>query len=169
MRFFQIFILLGLIVFVIACERKAKVSGVRKEIRIMDDANLLTTQQEDSLFDIVQDVEAELGSQIAVYTAPTLNGESIDSMSLRIAKELKLGRAGYDDGVLVTVAPRERRMRVEVGLGLEKVITNEIAAGIDTTIMAPKFRVDNFSGGLKDALLEIKRLLEEHKELIGQH
>lgn len=135
----------------------------------MDDANLLTTQQEDTLFSIIRDVESELGSQIAVYTIPTLNGESIDSLSLRIANEMKLGRATFDDGVLVSIAPRERRMRVEVGLGLQMVITNEMADDINTKIMAPKFREDNFYSGIKDALFEIKKDLEQNKELIGQH
>lgn len=170
MRFFQVFILSILVVFVCACGgNKADVKSIKKESRIMDDANLFTTQQEDSIFSIVQSVETDLGSQIAVYTVPTLNGEPIDSLSLRIAKEMKLGRAVYDDGVLVTVAPNERRMRIEVGLGLEKVITNEIASDINTEIMAPRFRKGDFYSGVKEAVFEIKRLLEEHKELIGKH
>ena len=170
MRVFQVFILSTLVVFVFACGgTKTDVKNIRKESRILDDANLFTSQQEDSLFSIVQSVEGDLGSQIDVFTVPTLNGEQIDSLSLRIANEMKLGRAVYDDGVLITVAPNEQRMRIEVGLGLEKLITNEIASDINTKIMAPRFRAGDFYRGVKDGLIEIRKLLEEHKELIGKH
>src|SRR5688572_32947642 len=111
-----------------ACEKKKTeaVREVKKEQRIMDDANLLTTQEEDIIFSIMQDVERNIGSQIAILTIGTLNGEEIESFSLRMANGMGLGRKDYDDGILITVSLADRKTRIEVGLGLDKIIKDEI-------------------------------------------
>ena len=83
---------------------KITVDEVKKEHRIMDEADLLTSQQEDSIFTIIQDLEKNIGSQIAVLTIISLNGEKIEERSLQTAEKMGLGRAKYDDGILVTVA-----------------------------------------------------------------
>ena len=134
----------------------------------MDDANLLTVQQEDSIFSIIQDIERNIGSQIAVLTIGTLNGDSIEGFSLRMVNEMGLGRKDYDDGILITVSVNDRKTRIEVGLGLEKIIKDEIAARIVREDMGPRFGKGDFFNGLIVAVEKIKKLIEENKELVGQ-
>jgi len=134
----------------------------------MDDANLLTVQQEDSIFSIIQDIESNIGSQIAVLTIGTLNGDSIEGFSLRMVNEMGLGRKDYDDGILITVSVNDRKTRIDVGLGLEKIIKDEIAARIVKEDMGPRFGKGDFFNGIIVAVEKIKKLIEENKELVGQ-
>jgi len=170
MRIFPILAVLAALAISYACEKKKPetVSEVKKEQRIMDDANLLTVQQEDSIFSIIQDIERNIGSQIAVLTIGTLNGDSIEGFSLRMVNEMGLGRKDYDDGILITVSVNDRKTRIEVGLGLEKIIKDEIAARIVREDMGPRFGKGDFFNGLIVAVEKIKKLIEENKELVGQ-
>jgi len=134
----------------------------------MDEADLLTGQQEDSIFAIIQDLEKNVGSQIAVLTIVSLNGEKIEKYSLRRAEQSRFGRQKYDDGILITVSHNDRQMRIEVGYGLEKIIKDEIAARINQEEMAPRFRQGDYYNGIKAAVEKIKKLIEENKQLVGE-
>ena len=170
MRILPVLALLAALAISYACETKKAetVSEVKKEQRIMDDADLLTQQQEDSIFSIIQDVERNIGSQIAVLTIGTLNGDSIEGFSLRMANEMRLGRKDYDDGILITVAVADRKTRIEVGFGLEKIIKDEIAARLVREDMGPRFGKGDFFNGIIVAVEKIKNLIAENKELVGQ-
>jgi hypothetical protein len=74
------------------------------------------------------DFERETTHQIAVLTIPSLEGEPIEPFALRVAEAWRLGQAGVDNGILLVVAPRDRRARIEVGYGLEGVVPDAIAA-----------------------------------------
>jgi len=147
---------------------KITVHEVKKEHRIMDEADLLTSQQEDSIFTIIQDLEKNIGSQIAVLTVVSLNGEKIEERSLQTAEKMGLGRAKYDDGILVMVAVDDRQMRIEVGYGLEKIIKDEIAARINREVMAPRFSKGDYFNGIKEGVEKIKNLIEENGHLVGE-
>ena len=170
MKILPFLVVMGALAISYACEKKKTeaVREVKKEQRIMDDANVLTTQEEDIIFSIMQDVERNIGSQIAILTIGTLNGEEIDSLSLRMANGMGLGRKDYDDGILITVSLADRKTRIEVGYGLEKIIKDEIADEIIREDMGPRFGKDDFFNGLKVAVEKIKTLIEENKELVGQ-
>ena len=169
MRIFLSFTFFVLVALLCACEgTKTTVSEVKKEQRIMDEADLLTGQQEDSIFAIIQDLEKNVGSQIAVLTIVSLNGEKIEKYSLRRAEQSRFGRQKYDDGILITVSHNDRQMRIEVGYGLEKIIKDEIAARINQEEMAPRFRQGDYYNGIKAAVEKIKKLIEENKQLVGE-
>ena len=136
------------------------------EDRVMDGADLLTAEEETALFQIVQDLEREVGSQLAIITIDSLNGVAIEEYSLRKAREMGLGRKYYDDGVLITVAHRNRKMRIEVGIGLEQILTNEKSKQINLELMAPRFREEKFYEGLRAAAGTIALLIEDHKDLL---
>lgn len=144
------------------------VAKVTKEHRIMDDGNLLTPEQEDTIYALIQDLETNIGSQIAVLTLESLGGQPINDLSLQIANEMHLGRKDYDDGVLIIVAARDHQMRIEVGLGLEKIIKDEIAARINREDMGPRFRKGDFFNGIKIGVEKIKNLIEENEPLVGE-
>ena len=149
-------------------ENKSAAVEVKKEHRIMDDAELLTPVQEDSIFAIIQGLESTIGSQIAVLTIGSLSGESIDAFSSRIVEKMKLGREKYDDGLLITVALTDRKMKIEVGYGLEKIIRDEVAARIIREDMTPRFQQGDFFNGIKTAVEKITKLIEENKQLVGE-
>lgn len=135
---------------------------------VFDYAKLLTPGQKDSLTNESIELEDSIGSQLVVLIIDTLVRESIEEYSLRIANEWGIGREGYDDGILITVVLRQRKMRIEVGDGLEKIISNETAAAIIREQMIPYFRQGKYYKGLTLAVKRIKKLIKENKALIGQ-
>lgn len=96
--------------------------------------------------------EQETSHQLAVLVITTLSEVSIDSFSLRVANAWGLGQKGINNGILVTLAIKERRVRIALGLGMEKYITNVMAQSIINNAMVPAFRKGDFSGGLQAGL-----------------
>ncbi len=89
---------------------------------------------------------------MAVVTTPSLNGEVIETYSLKLARRLGLGRKGYNDGVMLLVAPNERKVRIEVGRGLEQTMTNAEAKAILETHMIASFRARQYDKGVADGI-----------------
>jgi uncharacterized protein len=96
--------------------------------------------------------EARKGSQIAVLVVPTTEPEDIAQYGIRVADAWKLGRKGVDDGAIVLVAKGDRRMRIEVGRGLEGAVTDLAANRIIDEFMRPHFRAGDFYGGIDSAV-----------------
>ncbi len=138
------------------------------EDRIFDYAGLLSHHEKDSLFQLIKGLEDRVGSQIAIVIIDSLDGQSIERYSIKMAETLRLGRAKFDDGILITVVLRDRRMRIEVGMGLEKIIKDEIAGRINREEMAPGFRRGKYATGLGNAIQKISELIEQNKELVGE-
>ena len=101
--------------------------------RVTDNAQILSPETSRSLTDSLKAHESRTGNQIAVLTIPTLNGESIEEYAVEVFKEWKLGQKGKDNGILIVVVPNDRRMRIEVGYGLEGTITDLMAGQIIRT------------------------------------
>ena len=161
-------LILALLALSFCCESK-KEQGSQYALphRITDYADILTTEQEDSLTTMMEDLELKIGSQIAILTMLNLNGQKIEEVSLKTADATRLGRVTHNDGVLITIAYEDRRMRIEVGTGLENILTNEIAAEIISEDMAPKFAEGKFNSGLYVAIQKIARLIEANEDKIG--
>ena len=101
--------------------------------------------------------ERETSNQIAVLMIPSLNGESIEDFSIRVGEKNKFGKKGRDNGVLLLIAKEDRRMRIETGYGLEGVLTDALSDQIIRRVMAPKFRENDYTGGLEAGLDAIMR------------
>ena len=95
------------------------------------------------------DLEQRTGAQVAVLTVDSLEGDSIEDYAVRVFQTWKLGRKGVDDGVLFVVARQERRMRIEVGYGLEDRLTDARSRQILDDIVRPHFRAGNFAAGIE--------------------
>jgi len=128
--------------------------------RITDNAQLLSPEVNRSLSDSLQAHEKRTGNQIAVLTIATLDGESIEDYAVRVFESWKLGRKGKDNGVLIVVVPNDRRMRIEVGYGLEGTLTDAMAGRIVQNVMTPKFRNGDFDGGIADGAGAVMEVLE---------
>ncbi|MCB5191190.1 YgcG family protein [Methylobacillus arboreus] len=127
--------------------------------RVTDLTGTLSQQQQAALENRLMQFEQEKGSQIAVLLVPTTAPEAIEQYSMRVVEAWNLGRGKVDDGVLVLVAKDDRKMRIEVGYGLEGAIPDVIAKRIVSDVMAPAFRQGNFYGGIDAALGYITRLI----------
>ena len=128
--------------------------------RVSDYANVLSVEERADLEKILRAYEAETTHQIAILTVQSLHGESIEDFSLRVATAWGLGQKGLDNGVLVTLAPEEDAVRIELGTGMSKYVSDADAKRIIDETMIPAFRMGDMKGGLRrgvDQLLEVCR------------
>ena len=100
--------------------------------------------------------EAQKGSQIAVLIVPSTQPEDIEQYGIRVAEQWKLGRQGVDDGAILLVAKNDRRVRIEVGRGLEGAVPDAIANRIITEAITPRFKLGDYDGGVQAG---VERLL----------
>ncbi|GIV58925.1 MAG: hypothetical protein KatS3mg043_0014 [Rhodothermaceae bacterium] len=116
--------------------------------RVVDEAGILSPETERLLAGLLAEHEAATGNQVAVLTVPSLDGENLEDYSLRVARTWALGTAEHDNGVLLLVAVADRKLRIEVGLGLEGALPDAVAARIIRHEMTPRFRNGDFNGGV---------------------
>ncbi len=127
--------------------------------RVTDLTQTLSPEQQSQLESKLAAFEQEKGSQIAVLIVPTTAPEAIEQFSIRVTDSWKLGREKQDDGVLLLVAKDDRKMRIEVGYGLEGAIPDLIAKRIISEIMTPYFKRGDFDGGVNQATDQLIRLI----------
>jgi len=119
---------------------------------VTDLGELLSPDEERQLAGIRQAYRDETGHELALLTVPGLRGQAIETFSLRVARSWGLGRAGIDDGLLVTIDAGEHRMRIEVGDGLTDVVSDALAAEVIERDFVPAFRRADWVGGLDAGL-----------------
>src|SRR6201981_3125753 len=116
--------------------------------RVVDQTGTLSAGDISSLTQKLKDLETRKGSQCAVLIVPTTEPETIEQFSIRAAEAWKIGRRRIDDGALLVVAKNDRKLRIEVGYGLEGSHTDATASRIINEIVVPKFRSGDFAGGI---------------------
>ena len=128
--------------------------------RVNDYARLLSPEAAASLEQKLAGFEREQSTQIVVLTIPSLQGDEIDGFSIRVAEKWKLGRKGKDNGVLLVLAQAERKVRIEVGMGLQGVLPDITTAQIIRNVMRPHLKSNDFNQGINagvDAILSATR------------
>ena len=128
--------------------------------RVVDEAGILSQSTTSKLSADLKAHEERTTNQIAVLTVKSLEGESVEDFAVRVFEDWKLGKKGKDNGVLVIVAPADRRMRIEVGYGLEGTLTDAAAARIIRDRMTPRFKANDFDGGVAQGVAAIVAMLE---------
>jgi len=128
--------------------------------RVVDEADIIDAQTEAALTTKLADFEKKWSAQIVVAPVPSLDGEAIEPYANRLFRAWKLGQAGENNGILLLVAPNDRRMRIEVGYGLEGTLTDLHSKLIIENTMVPAFRAGDFSGGISAAVDDIIMVLE---------
>jgi len=116
--------------------------------RVVDNANILSAGAKQKIAQLAEARETAAGDQVVVLTMPSLDGESIEGYATRVFDAWKLGQKGKDNGVLVIVAPTDHKMRIEVGYGLEGTLTDATASRIVREAMTPRFKQNDFDGGV---------------------
>jgi uncharacterized protein len=128
--------------------------------RINDYAGLIPADRARALEERLARFEAETGHQIAVLTIPSLKGDSLEDFSIRVAENWKIGKKGFDNGAILLVARDDRKLRIEVGYGLEGVMPDAIASRIIREVITPRFRSGDYAGGIEagtEAILKVTR------------
>lgn len=123
---------------------------------VTDLTQTLSTEQQIQLESKLAAFEQEKGSQIAILIIPTTQPEVIEQYSIRVVDAWKLGREKEDDGILLLVAKNDRKIRIEVGRGLEGAIPDIVAKRIISEVISPKFKQGDFAGGIN---LAVDRLM----------
>lgn len=124
--------------------------------RVVDDANVLSAATRSDLDDKLAALEAKTSRQLVVVTVPSLQGYEISDYGYQLGRAWGIGQAKLNNGVLFIVAPQEHKVRIEVGYGLEPILTDALSEVILQTQVLPKFRGGDFNGGVEagaDALI----------------
>lgn len=140
--------------------------------RVVDNAQLLSPQAEARLTDELAALEQKTGRQLVVATLPSLQGYEIEDYGYQLLRAWGIGRKGENDGVILIVAPNEKSVRVEVGYGLEPVLTDALSSVIIQRALLPAFREGRFEAGIvagADALVKQLSLPDsEARTLVAQ-
>src|SRR6201996_9179199 len=108
--------------------------------RVVDDAHILSPQVQQQLTDKLAGLEAQTHHQLVVATLSSLQGDEIEDYGYQLGRAWGIGQKGVNDGVILIVAPSEHRVRIEVGYGLEPVLTDALTSVIIQTRIVPKFK-----------------------------
>jgi uncharacterized protein len=123
--------------------------------RVVDEAHVLSPVTKASLEGKLADLEAKSTIQLVVATVSSLDGQDIESYANALFRQWKLGQAGKNNGVLFVIAPHEHKMRIEVGYGLEGVLTDATSSLIIANAAAPRFKAGDYDGGVTRAVEDI--------------
>lgn len=125
--------------------------------RVVDDAGLLSPDVQRQLSEKLAGHERATGQQVVVATLNSLDGMSIDEYGYQLGRYWRIGQKGKDNGVLLIVAPKQKKVRIEVGYGLEGTLTDALTFNIIDQIILPQFREGHFQAGIvagTDAILQ---------------
>lgn len=126
--------------------------------RVVDGAHILSPDAVQSLDNMLADYERGTTHQVVIVTVPSLEGYAIEDYGYQLGRTWKIGQQGKNNGVLLIVAPQEHKVRIEVGYGLEPVLTDAATSVIVQQIILPQFRSGNFQGGILEgtqAILDV--------------
>jgi uncharacterized protein len=128
--------------------------------RVVDRAQVLSSSDHSRLNDLLAAHESRTSNQVAVLILPSLAGEPLEEFSHRVASAWGLGYKGTDNGVLLLVALQERKIRIEVGYGLEGTLTDAKSSRIIRNEMVPRFRQEEYSKGIMAGVQAILQTIE---------
>ncbi len=127
--------------------------------RVVDDANLLSSTDESGLIEDLEALEAKSTDQLVVVTLPSLQGYEIEEYGYRLGRHWGIGQKDKDNGVLLIIAPKERKVRIEVGRGLEPLLTDALTKLIIENGILPRFKGGDVPGGIKAGVSDIIAVL----------
>jgi uncharacterized protein len=127
--------------------------------RVVDQANIIPVETRSVLTSKLADLESKSGIQLVVATVASLEGGEIEPYANQLFRTWKLGEAQKNNGVLLLVAPNERRVRIETGYGLEGTLTDALSKVIISNAITPRFKTGDFGGGITRGVDDIITVL----------
>ncbi len=122
---------------------------------VNDHANILSEREKAGLESLLKRFEAETTNQVVLLVIPSLEGDSLEDFSIRVAEAWKVGQKGKDNGVIFLVAVEDRKARIEVGYGLEGALTDAQSGRILRNLVFPAFRQGAYASGIQAGLVGI--------------
>jgi uncharacterized protein len=136
--------------------------------RVVDAASLLPEDVQQQLEQQLEQHEQETSNQVVVVTLPSLQGYAIDDYGYQLGRHWGIGQAERDNGVLLIVAPNEREVRIEVGYGLEGLLTDAGSHAIIEDVMLPQFRDNHYEAGILQGVNAILGTLQGSYEPVAR-
>ena len=149
----------GLVVAATAQPRFPALTG-----RIVDDANVIDGATKARLDEKLKALEDKTGTQLVVATLPSLQGYDIADYGYQLGRHWGIGQKGKNNGAVLIVAPSERKVRIEVGYGLEGELTDAVTKLIIENAILPRFRAGDVSGGISRGVDDILQVLSGDAE-----
>jgi uncharacterized protein len=134
---------------------------------VNDTCNLLSDNEETELLQIINKLKNDYGSELAILIVNNTNGKSMEEYSLEYCNTNRIGSQKNHDGLLIVVSMHNRGVRIEVGYGLEKIISDDTAGNIIRSIIAPEFKNEKYGVGLIKAVQTIDNKIRLNTSLIG--
>lgn len=148
----------------VAAAPPAATAAAAKEVpflsgRVVDEAGLLSAAARQRIDGELGALERETGDQVAVLILQSLGGEPLEEYSVKVAQTWKLGQKGKDNGILLLISRDDRKLRIEVGYGLEGTLTDLRSNEIIDQVIRPRFRQGDFDGGVEQGVDAIVKVL----------
>ncbi len=161
----KLLIFLSLLVMVFAFRAAASTPELPAVPRdyIVDLAGVMSPDANAQLNALLLELEQKTTAQVLVLTVQSLNGQSIEEFSFNTKEKWKLGQKGKDNGVLIVVAVKDRKYRIEVGYGLESVLPDSLVGSIGREYFVPYFRKGDYSGGITEGAFAIARTIADYE------
>jgi len=136
--------------------------------RVNDYAAMLPPEAESRIETLLKDLEEKDSTQVVVLTVPSLAGDSLEDFSMRVAERWKIGRKGLDNGAILVIARDDRKVRIEVGYGLEGRLTDITAGRIIRDRIVPEFRAGRFDQGVLNGVVALTEVVRGEFQASGQ-
>lgn len=127
--------------------------------RVVDDAHLLNAGTAEAITNKLAALEQKTGDQLVVVTLPSLQGYEIEDYGYQLGRAWGIGQKGKNNGAILVVAPNEHRVRIEVGYGLEGILTDAVSRVIIENAILPRFRANDYAGGISLGVDDIIQVL----------
>jgi uncharacterized protein len=136
--------------------------------RVNDYGGLLPSEAKSRIETLLKDLEEKDSTQVVVLTVPSLAGDSLEDFSMRVAERWKIGRKGLDNGAILVIARDDRKVRIEVGYGLEGRLTDITAGRIIRDRIVPEFRAGRFDQGVLNGVVALTEVVRGEFQASGQ-
>lgn len=136
---------------------------------VNDYANIISPEYKSQIESLLTQLEQETTVEVAVLTVPNLQGQDKESYAVNVFREWGIGKKDVDNGLLILVGLEEREWRIEVGYGLEGLITDGMAGRIGRNKLVPNFQNEEYGKGIYEAVVDIRGFVEGEEEVISQY
>lgn len=163
LRFKSILIMTGLLMVALSATASDRLlDRLRPTGPVNDFADVIPASTEQKLCSIINDLRRKTGAQIAVVTLPSLEGGQIDDFTNQLFNRWGVGQKGKDNGVMFLAAIQDRKMRIEVGYGLEEIIPDSVAGRIRRNQITPHFKSGHYARGILDGVTALSQRISKY-------
>lgn len=157
--------LLPLLLILVATSATGKTTYPKPQGHVNDFAGVITKNTRGSLESLLSALAARTGAEIAVVTLPALNEEPIENVAVDLFQEWGIGQKGKDNGLLFLVAPNDRKMRIEVGYGLEPILPDGLTGRILDSYVVPEFKKGDLNTGIQNGTVALVQVLAKYYDV----